>query len=240
MRLTHPDYPADHPRYLNSEKYHEAGYDSFVTSKVFLRLATRLNAPPTATVTDKMIASTPTPPVQASTPTAIVEDEDVIEPITTRKKKKKAIVGDTSTPSASASRFSTANIYSMLEDDNRESPVATPVVTKPDSPPAITVMSPLPVTPVDNTKISGLMPGWNSEFWHTYGNKLRVFGTIEEVCDLTRKPRAKPVVEAAEEGREQEEGQEDEDDEGGVELERRSSLLSMLQSGMQSLWPAKK
>lgn len=30
-----------------------------------------------------------------------------------------------------------------------------------------------------------LIPRWDSDFWRTYGNKLRVYGTIEEVCDLT-------------------------------------------------------
>ena len=30
-----------------------------------------------------------------------------------------------------------------------------------------------------------LIPSWDTEFWRTHGNKLRVFGTIEEVCDLS-------------------------------------------------------
>lgn len=36
----------------------------------------------------------------------------------------------------------------------------------------------------------GLIPRWQSNFWTQYGNKLRVYGTVEEVCDLTavRKP----------------------------------------------------
>lgn len=30
-----------------------------------------------------------------------------------------------------------------------------------------------------------LLPPWDTDFWRVYGNKLRVFGTVEEVCDLT-------------------------------------------------------
>ena len=30
----------------------------------------------------------------------------------------------------------------------------------------------------------GLIPHWSSEFWKSYGNKLRVYGTVEEMCDL--------------------------------------------------------
>ena len=29
-----------------------------------------------------------------------------------------------------------------------------------------------------------LMPSFDSDFWKVYGNKLRVFGTREELCDL--------------------------------------------------------
>jgi len=32
----------------------------------------------------------------------------------------------------------------------------------------------------------GLMPAFSSDFWRVYGNKLRVFGTVEGVFPLTR------------------------------------------------------
>ena len=31
-----------------------------------------------------------------------------------------------------------------------------------------------------------LIPRFNSDFWEVYGNKLRVYGTAEEVCELTK------------------------------------------------------
>ena len=31
----------------------------------------------------------------------------------------------------------------------------------------------------------GMMPAFDRIFWRVYGNKLRVFGTVETVCDLT-------------------------------------------------------
>lgn len=30
-----------------------------------------------------------------------------------------------------------------------------------------------------------MMPPFDSRFWKTYGNKLRVFGTVEGLCDLS-------------------------------------------------------
>lgn len=36
-----------------------------------------------------------------------------------------------------------------------------------------------------------MIPQWNSEFWRTYGNKLRIYGTEEEVCDLTQRRRVR-------------------------------------------------
>ncbi|OJD16165.1 hypothetical protein AJ78_03654 [Emergomyces pasteurianus Ep9510] len=35
-------------------------------------------------------------------------------------------------------------------------------------------------------KEARLMPQFSDEFWKIYGNKLRVFGTVEEICDLNR------------------------------------------------------
>lgn len=35
--------------------------------------------------------------------------------------------------------------------------------------------------PIEPTK---LMPPFETDFWHVYGNKLRVFGTVENVCRL--------------------------------------------------------
>ena len=31
-----------------------------------------------------------------------------------------------------------------------------------------------------------MLQPWDSDFWRTYGNKLRVYGTEEEVCDLVQ------------------------------------------------------
>ena len=35
-------------------------------------------------------------------------------------------------------------------------------------------------------KAATMMPQFDSDFWRVYGNKLRVFGTVENVCDLTK------------------------------------------------------
>ena len=42
-----------------------------------------------------------------------------------------------------------------------------------------------------------LIPPFNTNFWRVYGNRLRVFGTVEEMCDLTQKRIAQPRAEGS-------------------------------------------
>ena len=51
------------------------------------------------------------------------------------------------------------------------------------------------------TEDKRMLPGWEEAFWQDYRNKLRVFGTVEEVCEFG--PRKK--VDAQEQAGEQEE-----------------------------------
>lgn len=46
----------------------------------------------------------------------------------------------------------------------------------------------------DEQKVVKLMPRWDSEFWKVYGNKLRVNGTVEGVCDLLVHPKKTSLI----------------------------------------------
>ena len=39
--------------------------------------------------------------------------------------------------------------------------------------------------PSKSKELRRLMPAWNKDFWRVYGNKVRVNGTIEGVCDFS-------------------------------------------------------
>ena len=125
-----------------------------------------------------------------------------------RKNKKKKAVSKT------VSRFSQANVFDKLQnlpDDPdgaeteeetlpdtsfaKDTPVPTASVLHPDVITAPKERVPnIPEAPgrtfvpaqLSNrdVKLSTTMPPWKSDFWRIYMNKLRVFGTEEEVCIL--------------------------------------------------------
>jgi poly(A)-specific ribonuclease len=218
-------YPSDHPRYLNSEKYHEAGFDSFITSKVFLRLASRLNAPPSAKL-EPGAETTAAPRTSENEQAAFAETPSA-------KKRRKLIEEDApAKPAASTTRFSHANLYDALPDESAETPTAASTPTK-SLPEDRNTTNATPIQPLDSAKISELLPAWDTDFWQRYSNKLRVYGTQEEECDLTQKRKPVTATEAVEDEKKEE-------DEGGVQLERRPSLLSTLGDSLQALLFSKK
>ncbi len=82
---------------------------------------------------------------------------------------------------------------------------------------------------LDNSKDTALVPGWENDFWHRYGNKLRVYGTVEEMCDLTA--IREPPVPVQNEMTDDAEG-------GGVEISdaprRKSSIWDEIGSTIRS------
>ena len=218
-------YPSDHPRYLNSEKYHEAGFDSFITSKVFLRLASRLNAPASA----KLEPSTDT---MATPKTSENEQAGFVETPSAKKRRKLIEEDAPAKPAAPTTRFSHANLYDALPDENSEPPTAVSTPTKSRSD-ADKTQNTMPIQPLDSAKISELLPAWDTDFWQRYSNKLRVYGTQEEECDLTAKRKNGTASEEVEDDKKEE-------DEGGVQLERRSSILSTINDTLSAFWLGKK
>ena len=125
-----------------------------------------------------------------------------------KKKKKKEI------PDQTVSRFSQLNIFDSLRgmsvDDEREGlkdQILLDTSSMKDTQASVTSSAstdsgPNPKQKEPNTlenpsrafvpaqlsnrkvTLSNRMPHWNSDFWRAYENKLRVFGTKEEVCVL--------------------------------------------------------
>jgi len=140
-----------------------------VTAKVFLRLAAKLQG--AAEVLKPREAS---PPVQSHPPV--------------QAKKPKSTTGAKST-----SKFSTKNMYENLEDLIDDEPVTDGLTEKP-------VSSSSSLRPNENGEIAKRLQvldlsassgrpkedgkdilDWKNDFWLDNGNKMRVFGTVEEI-----------------------------------------------------------
>lgn len=127
------------------------------------------------------------------------------------------------------SKFSHPNVFDSLRDINDDAEELIPVSAETPASTSAAVrpaqhkdeqldeqMSKLHITKRrDNRK---LLPPWDTDFWAVYGNKLRVFGTEEEVCDLTdeSKPRTTSTVDRA-------------DEKADAAVERRPSLWEAFQ-----------
>lgn len=86
----------------------------------------------------------------------------------TKAKKSKRKSHDTA---ARSTNFSHATMFDLLSDmpssdDGLGVPLARPLVPKPSTPRFT------------------MMPPFDSDFWNVYGDKLRVNGTVEGVCNL--------------------------------------------------------
>lgn len=135
---------------------HEAGFDSFLTAKVLIRLSARVEGEVQAELSpasdDEAYQTAP-----EDGGVSLIGQNDIFPPGRSTR---------TTSPQnleAGSSALSHNNPYDLLsnlnlEDDQQEQ-----------------LASPDPVFPT-------MMPHNRSSFWARYGNKLRVNGTVEEVC----------------------------------------------------------
>ena len=152
------EIPPEYNKYYTSTRLHEAGFDSFLTAKVLLRLATKMTGYSKTFVVD-------TPAADLDRHAASSEDKaegntadiyfdphvDVFGNVTNRPS-----TGDGSQAVLTINR---KNRFQALEThDTRASSQK-------------------------NEKRS-MIPPAGSSFWSEYGNKLRVNGTLEEVCPV--------------------------------------------------------
>ena len=200
---THPD----HDKYANTTPAHEAGFDSFLTAKVLIRLSAKLEAAghyvdengipqredeeyettpeDGGVILDKLDAD-PAHNSDASDSSnqgvslvVAALDAATISQAETEPKRPKAPKSNRSKASPPTG-FSHQNSFDLLDD----------MATDEDALP----MSLRPENSVDEKKGRKekkrekkrkkftMMPPFESHFWTVYGNKLRVNGTVEEVC----------------------------------------------------------
>lgn len=214
----------EHPNYLDMVHAHEAGYDSFTTAKVLIRLSAKLegagyyiksedegwHTPPEegGVLLNLAPKSNPgesstrnhAPQTHHSTSNGVrlIEVTNLAPADGTMAQAKKAKEPKqkvTKTKSA----FAHTGMFDLLGEiatNDEDEGVNFEDMESEDEEPPIQVAAPhpdqwdLPPPPVLRTlgerdqSVSRLMPPWDSDFWNVYGNKLRVNGTVEGVCDL--------------------------------------------------------
>ena len=214
-------------KYTNYTPAHEAGFDSFMTAKVLVRLSAKLEAAgryiEAASSHEARHASTPSNddggvsipltdgisykntssattirpnghkhsdsdsssqgvPLHAPNGSSVSTDA---KPHSKKKKKCRKLEKQHKTAFSHAGKFDL--LGSMVEDAEEgtvevevKTTMKTPVVSK-----TFTSASANSKAKEADPAPSRLMPPWDSDFWNIYGNKLRINGTIEGVCDLT-------------------------------------------------------
>lgn len=213
--------PLEHSKYLSDSPFHEAGFDSFTTAKVLIRLSARIEGDAKA---DESPSSEEDMYFPASEngilPSDLndllirksISDEDAL----TRRKQialvfqKRAALDsppETQTaPDRQAARFKgtppetqaaldrQAALFKDLGLDDQEPQSEIQTYTGPstlDNPYALLHDDTLNgdsgsdsehPSPASASVVRTMMPAGDSLFWVRYGNKLRVNGTVEEVC----------------------------------------------------------
>ena len=197
--------PLEHSKYLSDSPFHEAGFDSFTTAKVLIRLSARIEG---AAKGDESPLSDEEIYYPASENTCFPSDlNDLLtrkstsdEDALSRRKQiaqmlQKRAVSELPTETQAALDRQAALFKNLGLDDPEPSPyprTATHPLLSNNNPYAllrdfshdstaetaseyVNAASPPPV-------VHTMMPAGGSQFWIRYGNKLRVNGTVEEVC----------------------------------------------------------
>jgi poly(A)-specific ribonuclease len=173
------DVDAQHSKYKDFAAFHEAGYDSFLTAQVAVRLSAKLEREGAY--------------IDPNAPGAEVQDGMATMQLT------EATLATHGSANGKTSNPNEVNGQADGTDSLREASGFTPSVPglkwKGTGEPTLEPTNEedfFKYDPKDrkprgesiDTTIPGGMPRFGSDFWRTYGNKLRVFGTQEGVCVL--------------------------------------------------------
>lgn len=152
------DVDQRHKKYEGNVALHEAGYDSFLTAQIAVRLSAKLES-------EGSYADLDAPPNQAETKEVAggVRDLHVGESLLGQDDKWEDQAAPSFLSNTGESAWATAGDSWDFEATgwNDDGSMPTTYETFP-----------------------GGMPKFDSDFWRVYGNKLRVFGTEEGVCVL--------------------------------------------------------
>ncbi|EME45478.1 hypothetical protein DOTSEDRAFT_52745 [Dothistroma septosporum NZE10] len=167
------DTDKQHTKYNTMAAFHEAGFDSFLTAQVAVKLSAKLDCEGAyIDVDDKGQSAAPTDITNGIANMKLTGDALF------QLQKEQKVNGNggvtkergftPSVPGAQWKRIGDPTLEPTSKDDLFE---YDPTNLKHH------------FTKQDLT-IAGGMPGFGSDFWHVYGNKFRVFGTQEGVCAL--------------------------------------------------------
>ncbi|KFY87214.1 hypothetical protein V498_07252 [Pseudogymnoascus sp. VKM F-4517 (FW-2822)] len=157
--------------YQNRHLLHEAGYDSYLTAQIFLKLAAKLDGgrPNRSDVThavDSLRAST-----GSTGSTSSDEDGGVLLdlPLNAPRSANRFQVLSEASPVKKKARQA-----SLLDSDIEDDMTGSPPLGQDG---AVNMLA-------DATCGNDFVPPLTAPFWRVYANKLRVYGTLDEVCEL--------------------------------------------------------
>lgn len=183
--LTANCYPAIHPqhsKYNTQRVEHEAGYDSLLTAQVFVRLSAQLR--------DGRELH-PDPPSSADLPHQIShqraaewtrseihrgstrQDIPIIDSHRHHRGQNKHGLPQPPQADVLGTRFDLLEVEEIIDSLDSNIPIDDRRLSlAPSNSPEI----------MRKVNSGELIPRLSAEFWKVYGNKLRVFGTLERVC----------------------------------------------------------
>lgn len=197
LKESTPEAHPEHQKYSTAKPAHEAGFDSYLTAKVLIRLAAKLEAaePGAPTVDNSLPITSDNGSGRDSTANNYGHSESGSEgvplptemlEIPSEKKGKVSALNPKRKPKGlpPPTAFSHSTMFGVLADEvssdedlidlgfeapgfKKSSKVKGAKRGNSDRPPP-----------------PKMMPPFESEFWSVYGNKLRVNGTVEGVCHL--------------------------------------------------------
>ncbi|KAK4691111.1 poly(A)-specific ribonuclease, partial [Lecanoromycetidae sp. Uapishka_2] len=144
--------PPDHDKYMTDSPMHEAGFDSFLTAKILIRLSARTEG-------------------EAQADLSPVSDDEAYQTasedggVSLNGQDDSTTYGHTNGTTSEPSTISHNNPYNLLSKLSLEHGLQ----------PEKTIID-------KKSPKHTMMPDEDSSFWTLYGNKLRVNGTVEEVC----------------------------------------------------------
>lgn len=176
QEMPHIEIDPAHEKYKDVEAFHEAGYDSYLTAQIAIRLSAKLEQEGEYHAVDSEAKG----------------DPDAVEDVTKGTNGLK-LTGTTLDQHTYHAKSGT----SPPSDVNGFMPSAQGARWKRKGDPTLapaSIEGPFTYDPKDlehrwrepavEKRMPGGMPPFSSDFWRTYGNKLRVFGTQEAVCVL--------------------------------------------------------
>ncbi|KAL5351369.1 hypothetical protein ACLOAV_003226 [Pseudogymnoascus australis] len=163
--------PEEFRSYQNRHLLHEAGYDSYLTAQIFLKLAAKLDAgrPNCSDVThavDSLRRST-----GSTDSTSSDEDGGVLLdlPLNAPHSANRFQVLSEASPVKKKARQA-----SLLDSDIEDDMTGSPPLGQDG---AVNMLA-------DAACGNDFVPPLTAPFWRVYANKLRVYGTLDEVCEL--------------------------------------------------------